>query len=305
MGNFISNCKKLFNPRLRFGFFSNLGLYNWMDDKNYLKKEYYSILGKELNLDNPKTFNEKLQWLKLYDRKDIYTTMVDKAEVKKFVADTIGEQYVIPTLGVYDRFDDIDFDELPNQFVMKCTHDSGGLVICKDKASLDIKQARKRINRFLKRKYFYIHREWPYKNVKPRIIVEKYMEDSRDGELRDYKLFCFNGKFHMMFIATNRQGNGDTYFDFFDKDFKHLPFTNGHPNAPKLPHKPANFSKMVKMAEKLSKNIPHVRVDFYDVNGKVYFGEMTFFHWSGFVSFDPPEWDKKLGELINLDLVKK
>ena len=141
--------------------------------------------------------------------------------------------------------------------------------------------------------------------MKPRIIIEKYMEDEKDNELRDYKLFCFNGKFEMMFIATDRQGEGETRFDFFDKDFKHLPFTNGHPNALVLPHKPSNFNKMIKLAEKLSKGIPQVRIDFYEVNGEIYFGEITFFHWSGLVLFDPREWDKRLGDLIDLSLARK
>lgn len=275
-----------------------------LPDATYLKMRYYFALGKKLNLDAPKTYNEKLQWLKLHDRKDIYTTLVDKNDVKKYVADVIGKEYVIPTLGVYNKFDEIDFDKLPKQFVIKCTHDSGGLVICKDKNKLDKKEAKKKINRCLKRKYYYHGREWPYKNVKPRIIVEKYMEDKKDGELRDYKMFCFGGRFKVMFIATNRQGDGETYFDFFDRDFNHLPFTNGHPNAPTLPHKPRNFKKMIELAEKLSKGMPQVRVDFYDVNGKVYFGEMTFSHWSGLKPFEPEVWDRKMGDLIDLDLAE-
>ncbi len=275
-------------------------LLSLIPDKIYLKIKYYFFFKKKLNFNNVKTYNEKLQWLKIFDRKDIYTTMVDKYEVKKYVASIIGEEYIIPTIGVYEKFDDIKFDELPNQFVIKCTHDSGGIVICKDKNTLNIDEARKKINKFLKRKYYYVHREWPYKNVKPRIIIEKYMEDKDDNELRDYKFFCFNGSYKMMFIATNRQGNGDTYFDFFDRDFNHLPFTNGHPNAPSLPHKPHNYNKMIELAEKLSKSIPQVRVDFYDVNGKIYFGEMTFFHWSGFVKFEPNEWDRIIGDWIEL-----
>ncbi len=293
----------LFDSEKRFEYLSRRGFYNWMKDEKYLKKRYYLSMGRELNLEAPETFNEKLQWLKLHDRKSIYITMVDKYEVKKYVASIIGEEYVIPTVGVYDKFDDIDFDKLPKQFVMKCTHDSGGLVIVRDKDTFDRKVAEKRINKSLKRNYYYHGREWPYKNVKPRIIIEKYMEDKNDKELRDYKLFCFDGKFKIMFIATNRFGKGETCFDFFDRNFKHLPFTNGHPNAPVLPHKPLNYKKMIKLAEKLSKGIPQVRVDFYDVNGRIYFGEMTFSHWSGFKPFIPEKWDRELGELINLDLV--
>lgn len=261
--------------------------------------------GKKLNLKNPKTFNEKIQWLKLHDRKDIYTKMVDKCEVKEYVASIIGEEYIIPTLAVYDKFDDISFNKLPKRFVIKCTHDSGGIIIVKDKNKLDIKNARKTINESLKRKYYYHGREWPYKNVKPRIIIEKYMEDKKDGELRDYKMFCFNGHFEFMFIATNRYGDGETYFDFFNRNFEHLPFANGHPNAPTLPHRPRNFDKMIELAEKLSNGVPQVRIDFYDVNGKIYFGEITFSHWSGMMPFEPEEWDRKLGDLIDLKIVER
>ena len=254
-----------------------------------------------LNLDNPKTFNEKLQWLKLHDRKPIYTTMVDKYEAKNYVANIIGEEYIIPTIAVYDRVEDIDFDALPKRFVMKCTHDSGGLVICKDKSKLDKDAALKTLNHFLHRRYYYQNREWPYKNVKPRIIVEKYMEDEKTKELRDYKFFCFDGVVKALFIASERQKKGEeTKFDFFDEEFRHLDIKNGHPNADTPPAKPQTFEQMKKLAEKLSLHIPHLRVDFYEVDGKVYFGELTFSHWSGFVHFEPKEWDEKFGEWINL-----
>lgn len=275
-----------------------------ISDKLYLKTVYECMFSKKLNLDNPKTFNEKLQWLKLYDRKDIYTTMVDKYEVKKYVADIIGKEYIIPTIGVYDRFDDIDFEKLPNQFVIKCTHDSGGLVICKDKTKLNIKDARKKINKSLKKNYYYAGREWPYKNVKPRIIIEKYMEDKETKELRDYKFFCFNGVAEFMFLATDRQ-IGETKFNFYDMSFKLLPFTQGHPNDLRKIKKPVKFNEMKELAEKLSSNIPHVRVDFYEMNGKVYFGEITFYHFSGFIKFEPEKWDDKFGQLIDLNLVDK
>lgn len=226
--------------------------------------------------------------------------MVDKYEVKKIVGSIIGNQYIIPTIGVYDKFDDINFEMLPNQFAMKCTHDSGGNVICNDKSKLNIKQAKKKINKSLKNNYYWQNREWPYKNVKPRIIIEKYMVDESGDELKDYKFFCFDGKVKAMFIAQDRMKNEDTKFDFFDDNFNHLPFTNGHPNAAVPPKKPKSFDKMKMLAEKISKGIPQVRVDFYDINGKVYFGEITFFHWSGFVKFEPPEWDEKFGEWIKL-----
>ena len=276
-------------------------LFAFIPDKQYLQIMYRIRMGKKLNLDNPQTFNEKLQWLKLYDRRPEYTIMVDKYEAKKYVADRIGSEYIIPTLGVWDKFDDIDFDKLPNQFVLKCTHDSGGLVICRDKKTLDIQEARKKIEKSLKSNFFWVGREWPYKNVKPRIIAEEYMEDETDHELRDYKFFAFDGVAKALFIATDR-GNlsSETKFDFFDIDFNHLDFTNGHPNSEVLPHKPKTFDEMKKLAEKLSCGIPQVRVDFYEVNGKAYFGELTFAHWSGMKPFDPEIWDKKFGEMIEL-----
>ena len=272
----------------------------WLPDKIYIKRAYRNLMGKELNLDNPQTFNEKLQWLKLYDRKKEYTKMVDKYAVKEYVAKIIGDEYIIPTIGIYNSFDEINFDKLPKKFIMKCTHDSGGNVICKDKSKLDIEKAREKISASLNTNYYWVWREWPYKNVKPRIIVEPYLEDKKFHELRDYKFFVFSGKVKLMFIASNRQGKGDTYFDFFDRNFKHLNIINGHPMNPKGVEKPKNYEKMIKLAEKLSNNIPQVRIDFYEINGKVYFGEITFYHWSGFTPFVLEEWDLKLGEFIKL-----
>lgn len=290
------------NPMRAFVKLGGLGFFNWMSDETYLKIAYRSLMGKKLDLKNPQTFNEKIQWLKLYDRKPIYTTMVDKYEAKKYVANIIGEQYIIPTLGVWNKFEDINFDKLPNQFVLKCTHDSGGIIICRDKSKFDIEAARKKINHSLKRNYFWQGREWPYKNVKPRIIAEKYMEDAQSGDLKDYKFFCFNGEPKMLFIASDRaNSNEETKFDFYDIHYNHLDFTNGHPNASKPPQKPIQFDEMINLAAKLSQNIPLLRVDFYEISGKVYFGELTFSHWSGFVPFNPETWDKNLGDWINLD----
>ena len=185
--------------------------------------------------------------------------------------------------------------------MLKCTHDSGGLVICTDKATFDKEAARKKIEASMKAKYFYHTREWAYKNVKPRIIAEQYMEDDTTKDLRDYKFFAFDGDVTMLFIATERQEkDSETKFDFFDSDFNHLDFINGHPNAKIPPAKPQNFELMKELASKLSKGIPHVRVDFYEVNGKVYFGELTFCHWSGLMPFEPDEWDEKLGDWIKL-----
>lgn len=283
-------------------------LTRFIPDKTYLKIVYWIRIGKRLNLDDPQTFNEKLQWLKLYDRKPIYTTMVDKHEVKKYVAERIGEQYIIPTLGVWNHFDEIDFSSLPRQFVLKCTHDSGGLVIVKDKDKLDKNAARGKIEKALKRNFYWKGREWPYKDVRPRIIAEQYLEgepNNKDNaaspsDLRDYKLFSFDGEVKALYIATERGWSGETKFDFFDADFNHLPFANGHPNAALPPSAPKSFATMKTIAEKLSKGIPQVRVDFYEVNSKVYFGEITFSHMSGLAPFVPDEWDKIFGDWIHL-----
>jgi hypothetical protein len=274
---------------------------DWMPDKMYLQLVYREKFGKKLNLKNPRTFNEKIQWLKLYDRKPIYTMMVDKYEVKSYVAKIIGQEHIIPTLGVWDSFEQIDFSSLPGQFVLKCTHDSGGLVICKDKSMLDIEAARRKINRSLSTNYYKWGREWPYKDVKPRIIAEEYMVDESGYELKDYKFFCFDGIPKAMFIATDRGvENTETKFDFYDMNFKHLPFTNGHENSQKELRCPDTFEEMKRLAGLLSRGIPHVRVDFYDINGIVYFGELTFAHWSGMVPFKPDEWDYIFGEWIKL-----
>lgn len=273
--------------------------------KIWLSYRFKRRAGYKMDWKNPKTFNQKLQWLKVYDRNPLYTTMVDKYEAKKYVADIIGEEYIIPTLGVWDRFEDIDFDQLPDQFVLKCTHDSGGLVIVRDKSRFDKEKARKKFKMALNRNPYTVDREWPYKNVKPRIIAEQYMEDPTSKDLKDYKIFCFNGVAKAMFIATDRANETEeTKFDFFDMEFQHLDFTNGHPNADVPPQKPASLTKMRELAEQLSVGIPQVRVDFYEVNGAVYFGELTFSHWSGMKPFEPKEWDYKLGEWIDLSEIK-
>lgn len=269
------------------------------NDRAFIKWDYYFGMGKFPDLDNPKRFNEKLQWLKLHDKRPEYTLMVDKYEAKKYVAGILGEEYIIPTLGVWERFEDIDFDALPQQFVLKCTHDSGGLVICPDKSKLNIEKAQKKINKRLKRNQFRKHREYPYKGVKPRIIAEQFMVDESGTELKDYKFFCFNGEPKMLLLASNR-GKG-TYMNFYDMEFNLLPVQRAaHPNAKNLFVKPDGFDKMKQLAKTLSKGIPHIRVDFYNINGKIYFGELTFFSGSGNIPFHPDEWDYKIGEWLEL-----
>lgn len=270
-----------------------------LNDRDYIKLLFKVNLGYSLNLDNPRSFNEKLNWIKLYDHNPLYTTMVDKYEVKNYVADVIGNKYIIPTLGVWDRFEDIDFDVLPSQFVLKCTHDSGGLIIVKDKDKLDIAAARRKISKILKTDYYLFAREWPYKNVKRRIIAEKYVDGGLGG-LRDYKFFAFDGVVKALFVATDRNSNKETKFDFFDAEFNHLPFTQGHPNADAMPAKPLRFEEMKEIAAKLSRGLPQIRVDLYEVGGEVYFGEITVFHYGGKEPFVPRDWDYRFGEWIKL-----
>lgn len=290
-----------FDNDARFRVMNKLHLYDNMPDEEYLKRLYKSAMGKELDIDNPKTFNEKLQWLKLYNRRPEYTTMVDKYAVKRYVADKIGEKYIIPTLGVWDHFDDIDFSTLPKQFVLKCTHDSGGLVICKDKAKLDVKKAKSKIEKSLKNNFYLMGREWPYKNVKPRIIAEQYMEDNPDSqELTDYKLMCFNGKVKCSFTCTSRYAKDGLKVTFFDTNWERMPFERHYPAEPNQICKPKSYEEMTQLAEKLADKIPFVRIDFYEIKGKPYFGEMTFFPGNGMEEFTPEEWDETLGSWIEL-----
>lgn len=272
-----------------------------LPDRIFLKLCYYNRFGRKLNLNHPQTFNEKLQWLKLHDRNPEHTTMVDKIEVKKWVADRIGERFIIPTLSVWERAEDIDFDSLPDQFVLKTNHDSGKVVICKDKSTLDISNARKILSDSLQQDYYILGREWPYKDVKRRIFAEKYVVTPND-ELSDYKFFCFDGVPKFLFIATERnKKDTDVKFDFFDIDFNHLSLKNGHENADIVPEKPDKFDEMVKIATELSQGCKHVRVDLYNINGEIYFGELTFFHHSGFVPFIPDKWDYEFGKFISLE----
>lgn len=292
--------KYILDSDYRFMVNAYKGLYNNWPDEKYLKKMCDVRLGYKLNLENPRTFNEKLQWLKLHNRKSEYITMVDKYDVKKYVAEIIGEKYIIPTLGVWQHFDEINFDELPNQFVLKCTHDSGGLVICKDKKDLDLIKAEKKITKSLHNNYYFYGREWPYKNVKPRIIAEPYMEDNKVHELIDYKFMCFNGEVKCSFTCSERFSQEGLKVTFFDNDWKVMPFERHYPSSKNPPQKPLNFNKMLEFATKLSRGIPFVRVDFYEINGLLYFGELTFFPGNGFEEFTPLEWDYKMGSWLKL-----
>ena len=274
-------------------------LLQWIPDSIWIRIQYRRKVGVWPNLKNPKTFNEKLQWLKLHDRNPLYTKLVDKYEVKKIVAEQIGDEYIIPTLGVWDKFDDIDFDKLPNQFVLKCTHDSGGLIVVKDKSTLDVKAARKTINNCVKMNYYWSMREWPYKNVKPRIIAEKYMEDESGYELKDYKVHCFEGNPCFVQVDFDRFINhGRNIYDF---NWNLQPFEIKYPsNQNHLIKKPVCLDLLQKYATILSKGYRYVRCDFYVVGDHVYFGEITFYHGSGIEKIKPHEWNEKFGSLLNL-----
>ena len=294
--------KLLKNPYKAFVYLGYKGYLNKLNDKTYLKLIFRGMTGKKLDLKNPQTFDEKLQWLKLYDRKPEYTMMVDKYAVREYIAKTIGEEYLIPLLGVWDSPEEIDFDALPDRFVMKCNHNSGkGMIICKDKSKLDVELAKKKLSEGLAEDYYLTSREWPYKNVRRKIIAEKYMEDNETKELRDYKFFCFDGEAKALYITTEWKGaETEGKMDFFDINFNHLDIRRKYPNADVPPEKPKNFDEMRRLAEKLSQNILHLRVDFYEVNGKTYFGELTFTTGAGFATFEQEEWEKTFGDWIKL-----
>lgn len=298
----LNKVKKVIkDPKIILLYFLNSRLLRFIPDGLFLKIKFRLIMDKKLDLKNPKTFNEKMQWLKLYDRKPEYTQMVDKYEVRKYIGEVIGKEYLIPLLGVYDNFEAIEFDKLPNKFVLKPNHTSGNVFICKDKSKIDYKKLKKEVNRWLKREYYWLHREWPYKNIKPRIICEKYMVDESGTELKDYKFMCFNGQVKCIFVCTNRTSPTGLNIDIYDVAWNLMPF--GRPNQPgtgvKIP-KPKNFDKMIKYAEKLAENIPFIRVDFYETDGQLFFGELTFYPGAGFEEFSPEFYDSILGGWITL-----
>ncbi len=296
--------KYVIDPNYRFLIDANRGKYDTMDDKTYIERKYKAKFGKKLDLRNPQTFNEKLQWLKLYDRKPVYTEMVDKYEVKKYVARNIGEEYLIPSYGVWDHFNEINFDSLPNQFVLKCTHDSGGIYIVKDKSNFNYSEAQVSIENRLQHSYYLTGREWPYKNVRPRIIAEHFMEDternSHEG-LRDYKVHCFNGVPKVILVCQDRFAESGMTEDFFDTNWNRLDAQRKkHRNSAEPIHKPIELDKMLKLAEELSTDIPFIRVDFYVIHGRIYFGELTFFPASGFEEFIPEAFDLAMGKWIDI-----
>lgn len=291
----------LTDKKYRCSFLNSYGFYKHLSDEKLIRKLYKTYFGREIDLENPKTFNEKQQWLKLYDRKAIYTTMVDKYEAKNYVAERIGTEYIIPTYGVWDSFDEIDFDALPNQFVLKCTHDSGGLVIVRDKKKLDKKAAKAKIERSLKTNYYYHGREWPYKNVKPRILAETYMEDDSGCGLRDYKFYCFGGVPKFLYISEGLEDHSTAHISFVTCDWQFAPYERSdYCSFDVLPPKPSRFDLMLELAAKLSQGTDFLRVDLYEVNGQVYFSELTFSPCGGFMPFKDEKYDYEIGEMLSL-----
>lgn len=295
--------KYLTDSEYRFLIHCHLGLHRKMPDDLYLKKIYRARLSKEPDLESPKSLNEKLQWLKLHDRNPAYHQMADKAEVKSYVAEKIGDEYIIPTLGVYDCFDAIDFSVLPDKFVLKCTHDSGGIVICRDKSLFEKKRAEKLMNRFLKRDYYSYWREWPYKDLPHRIIAEKYIETD-EGDLIDYKIHCFNGEPRIILVCQDRFTKSGLKEDFFNEHWEHLDVRRpGHPNSMKEIERPAQLERMLGLARALSKDIPFARIDLYLVKDRILFSEITFFPAGGLIPFIPDEWDMIFGDMLDISKV--
>lgn len=278
------------------------GWLDWLPDDIYLKILYYIKMGKKLNLKNPIGYNEKLQWIKLYDRKPEYSRLVDKYEVRGFVEDKIGKEYLVDCFGVWEDTADIPISELPEKFVLKCTHDSGSVEICNYRKKFNFKTALERLSLAMKRDYYKTYREWPYKAVQPRIIAEQYLEADKNGDLQDYKVMCFSGEALFVEFHENRFINGKEHTQtFYDRDWNMLDLRQKGIGASliKAP-KPEHLDKILSLSEQLSKNICHTRIDWYISENKIYFGEITFFDGSGFYAFETEEMERYMGSLIKL-----
>lgn len=279
----------------------NTWLSKSIPDELYLKLIYKGYMNKPLDLENPNTFNEKLQWLKLHDRKMEYSAMVDKYEAKNYVRDRIGEEYIIPTYGVWDSFEDINFDVLPNQFVLKCTHDSGGLAIVRDKKIIDKEAIKKKIKKSLKTNFYFYNREWPYKEVKPRILAEAYMKDGENSDLRDYKFYCFNGLPRFLYISEGLENHKTARISFVTPDWQFASYERSdYSPFDKLPERPEKLDEMLDIASRLSMGHLFLRVDLYQINGKVYFSELTFSPCGGLMPFKNPQDDIDIGKMLKL-----
>jgi hypothetical protein len=288
----ISNPRRILNVVLR------ITGKNLSDDL-FLKIQYRLLLGEKLNIKNPILFNEKLQWLKLYNRHEIYTDMADKYAVRKYVGKTIGEQYLIRIIGVWDKFEDIDFSMLPKQFVLKCTHDSASVVICKDKNNFNTKKAGKKLKTCLKHNYYTLCREWVYKDIPPKIIAEEYLVDESETELKDYKIFCFNGVPKLIQVDYDRFSKHKR--NIYTPQWEYVPMSFIYSQHPETQiDKPKDLNLLLELAQKLSANIPFVRIDFYITRSSIFFGEITFYPEAGYGKITPSKYNLQLGELINL-----
>lgn len=303
----LKNNRRIF-PAAVFQKMNKLGLLRWLSDERFLRLDFKFKTGKDLDLINPKTFNEKLQWLKLYDRKPEYITMVDKIEVKEYVAERIGADFIIPTLGVWNTPEEIDWNSLPKQFVIKWNHDSGSIVVCKDKDTFDRNAAIKKLSYGQKVNGFWFGREWPYKGVKPKLLAEELLVESGEAAVNsedgliDYKFMCFNGVVKCCFTCTGRFSEEGMKVTFYDNEWNIMPFERSHPRETKPMQKPSCYEQMKAAAEKLSKDLPFARIDFYEVNNHPYFGEITLYPGSGHEAFQPEEWDYTLGSWLQLPL---
>ena len=296
----------LTKPYYRTRVLIKLGYYDSLSDEDFLKKVFPKYMGYPLNLENPKTFSEKLQWLKLNYRNPIQIIMVDKYEAKHFIAKHVGEQYVIPTLAVWDSVEDIDIDALPNQFVLKITHDSGGIVICKDKSTFDFEAAKAKLRASLRQDYSRIAREWVYQNVPRRIIAEEYISELGNDDLLDYKMYSFHGEPKLTVVCSNRFSKTGTRMNFYDMDWNSMGIHFGHyPPLPTEFPKPDTYGEMLQVAAELSKVCPFLRVDFYEIKGRLYIGELTLFPGAGFERFRPISRDYELGEWLHLETVHR
>ena len=304
--------KLLKNPAKIICVLDKWNLSKFVPDKIYLKLQYRATMGRQLDLKAPKSINEKLQWLKLYDRKPEYTRMVDKYEAKSYVAERIGQEYIIPTLGVWDRVEDIDFDALPDQFVLKCTHDSGGLVVCRDKSQLNIEEVKNKLRKSLNKNFYYDYREWPYKNIQRRIMAEKYMEencsmsDSVPQGLIDYKFYCFNGEPRFLYVSKGLEDHSTAAISFITMDWQFAPYVRkDFKPFSEIPARPVTFDRMVEVARELSAGKDFLRVDLYEIDGKVYFSELTFFPSAGTMPFVDYKYDLEIGSMLRLTKNKR
>lgn len=300
INSFIKIIKK--NPKRLIRALADNKFFNWLPDRPFLKMVYWSETGKKLNIEDPKNFNEKLQWLKLNDRKPEYNTYVDKYAVKSYVSRTIGEQYIVPNYEVYDNVSQINWDKLPKKFVLKCTHGSGCNIICNNKDNLDIKESIRKLNIWMEKSWYWFGREWPYKDIKPRIICEKFLEE----DIYDYKFYCFEGKPKFLYVAQGDNTKGTLKMSFYDLNWDNCEFfRSDHEKLAKEHPKPENFEEMVKIATKLCQGFKFIRVDLFNVSGKLYFGELTFTPASGFRPFIPDRYELEIGNWINLPKSKK